>query len=194
MYRSNSDIVVGLDLSLTSTGMAAVRIKGETFQILEWANPKTSATEDWFTRMMHIQTDVVRFVFKHKPSKIFVEGYSYGSRNGRELAGEVNGIVLYQLIAGGFPQQNIHKMISPQGRAKFATGKGNGTKSEVVNYVNQTFGLSLKVKENDIADAIILAFIGYCILHTDRLEHVLNKPQKEVLHKIIEKYGGVINE
>jgi Holliday junction resolvasome RuvABC endonuclease subunit len=195
MFQSNKDIVVGLDLSLTSTGMSAVRIKDGKFQILDWANPKTDSKEDWFTRVNRIQTEVVRFIWKHKPSKIFVEGYSFGSRNGRELAGEVNGIILFQLMTNGYPQEDIHKIISPQGRAKFATGNGKGTKSQVVKYVNETFGLSLKVsKENDIADAIVLAFIGYSILHYNQIEPTLNKPQKEVLQKIFEKHGGLNNE
>lgn len=167
--------------------MSAIRRHSNgTIEVLDMHVVKTKSTEDWFTRRNRIETEILRFVFKHKPLKIFVESYSYGSTNGRELAGEVHGICLFNLIKHGYPQENIYRVVAPQQLKKFITGKGNVTKEEIVVAVNNYFGLSLKNSENDMADAIVLAFIGYCIHHYSQVEHNLNEPQKEVLQKIFE--------
>lgn len=182
----NNDVVVGLDFSLTSPGMSAIRFEGSKLNIIDTGMVKTKSDESWFTRRERIETEILRFVLKHKPVKIFVENYSFGSKNGRELAGEVHGICIYSLIKSGYPQQDIHRVVSPQQLKKFITGRGNAKKPEIVKAVNEYFGLSLKNSENDIADAIVLAFIGYCILRYPQVEQKLNEPQKEVLQKILQ--------
>jgi crossover junction endodeoxyribonuclease RuvC len=183
----NSDVFVGLDFSLTSPGMSAIkRHSNGNIEILDMNVVKTKSDEPWFTRRERIETEILRFVFKHKPEKIFVESYSYGSTNGRELAGEVHGICIFALIKGGYPQENIYRVIAPQQLKKFITGKGNATKKQIVEAVNSYFGLSLKNSENDMADAIVLAFIGYCIKYHAQIEHKLNEPQREVLQKIFQ--------
>lgn len=183
----NNDIFVGLDFSLTSPGMSAIRRHSNgVIEVLDMTVVKTKSEEDWFTRRNRIETEILRFVFKHKPIKVIVESYSYGSTNGRELAGEVHGICLFNLIKQGFPQENIHRVVAPQQLKKFITGKGNASKKQIVEAVNEYFGLSLKLSENDMADAIVLAFIGYCIHHYDLVERKLTVPQKEVLQKILQ--------
>ena len=187
--------IVGIDFSLTSPGVACLTVKEDgTFYFNDFDNVKTTADEPWFDRLKKVQGMVVRFVYKHKPKQVSIENYSFGSRNGREVAGEVHGTVLYKLFEGGFPPERVFRDISPQARAKFATGNGKANKSQVVKAVNEMFGLNFKVKEDDIADACILAYIRYCINHYDLVEPNLNKEQKEVIAKILEKnikpFGG----
>ena len=183
--------IVGLDLSLTSPGMACLQVKEDgTYELLDFATCKTAADESWHTRLKRVNTTTLEFVVKHLPKQIFVEGYSYGSVMGREIAGEVHGVTLFQLLEQGFPPQNIHRSITPQARAKFLTGNGRASKGEVVKAVNEFFGLNLRVKDNDIADACVLAFIGYCINHFDTVEPTLNKDQKAILKKVMENKGG----
>jgi Holliday junction resolvasome RuvABC endonuclease subunit len=179
-------IIVGVDFSLTSPGMSALKVLEDgTFEFIDFDNCTTDSSEDWFSRLQRVQTTVAKFVWKHKPKHISVEGYSYGSTNGRETAGEVQGVSIFKLIENGFPQERIFRDISPQGRAKFATGSGRASKGEVVKAFNEAFGFSFKVKENDIVDACILAYIRYCINHYSLVEPKLNKAQKEVLDKIM---------
>lgn len=161
-----------------------------TYTLIDFDTCKTSADEPWHKRLNRVSTTVLRFVFKHKPKKIFVENYSFGSTNGREIAGEVQGVTLFNLLEHGFPPENLHRNISPQARAKFFTGNGRAKKKEVVQAVNAFFGLSFLMKDNDIADACILAFIGYCINHYDLVEPTLNTDQKDILKKVIENKGG----
>jgi crossover junction endodeoxyribonuclease RuvC len=186
MMSQDNEIYVGLDFSLTSPGMSAIRRHSNgALEIIDAGCVKTKPTEDWFTRRERIETEILRFVFKHNPVKIFVENYSFGSTNGRELAGEVHGICIFALIKGGYPRENIYRVVAPGALKKFITGKGNAKKPVVVDAVNKFFGLNLKKTEDDIADAIVLAFIGYCIQYYSQVEHQLNASQKEVIDKIL---------
>lgn len=171
--------------------MACLQVNEDlSYEFIAFGNCKTDSKEHWHTRMKRIKDTILQFVSEHKPKQIIVENYSFGSRNGREVAGEVHGVTLFHLLDNGFPPENIHRNVSPQGRAKFFTGKGKATKREVVEAVNEYFGLNFLVKDNDIADACVLAFIGYCINHYDQIEPKLNKTQKEVLKKVMENKGG----
>lgn len=188
--------IVGIDYSLTSPGVACLKVNEDlTYELVAFDNCTTDSKEEWFVRLDRVQSMVSRFVFKHKPKQLSIENYSYGSTNGRETAGEVHGISIFKLIEQGFPAEHIHRDISPQARAKFFTGNGRAKKGEVTRAVNAFFGTNFKVtKENDIADACVLAYIRYCINHYAQIEHTLTKEQKEVLKKIMEKnikpFGG----
>lgn len=177
--------IMGLDLSLTSPGMAVLQANGTKIQLLDYLNIKTSANEHWFTRRQKISLTIQDFVTKHHPEVIFIENYSYGSRNGRELAGEVHGIVIYDLINKGFSQDNIYRVISPTQLKKFIVRKGNATKEQVVESINTLFDLELKKNQDDIADAIGIAFIGYCMFYFQEVEQFLDKQQLEVMNKIL---------
>lgn len=180
-----SYVIAGVDFSLTSPGMSAIRVyENEQMEVLDMHSTKTKSDEDWYVRLNRIQTEILRFIFKHKPKRIYIENYSFGSTNGRETAGEVHGVVLYKLIEAGFPTSRIYRTVAPQALKKFITGKGNATKKEVVEAVNKQFGLSLKQKDNDMADAIVLAYIGYCMNHYRFIEPSLTEEQKEVIAKI----------
>lgn len=192
IFESHSSLdhrlYVGLDLSLTSPGMALIREKDDnTIHVVDTKNIKTTKDEDWFTRHTRVREAVMEFVFMSRPRAIFVENYSFGSSNGREIAGEVHGNVLYKLIEEGYPQDRIFRVIAPTRLKKFATGKGNEKKKRpIVEFVNKTFGLNLRVKDNDIADAVVLAFMGYCMFNYPKVEHKLKKYQKETITALIE--------
>lgn len=187
--------IVGVDFSLTSPGVACLKVNEDlSFEFIGFDTCKTTSDEEWFIRLNRVKTTVLGFIFKHKPKFVSVENYSFGSTNGREIAGEVHGTVLFKLFENGYPPERVFRDISPQARAKFFTGKGRATKSEVTKAVNEFFGFNFKMKENDIADACVLAYIRYCINHYTQLEPKLNKHQKEIINKILEKnnkpFGG----
>jgi crossover junction endodeoxyribonuclease RuvC len=187
--------IVGVDLSLTSPGLACLTVYEDlSFKFNDFGNCKTNSDEPWFMRLNRVQKTVNHFIWEYKPKFVSVENYSYGSTNGREIAGEVHGVVLYKLFESGFPPERVFRDISPQARAKFFTGNGRATKPQVTKAVNEFFGFNFKMKENDIADACVLAYIRYCINHYTQLEPQLNTEQKKVINKILEKnnkpFGG----
>ena len=109
--------MMGLDLSLTSTG---VSINGETFSI----KPKTRGIE----RLVEISDRIVNFAVNASPIAVVIEGYSFGSKFSRAHSlGELGGVVKVALHKSGFSIVEV----PPKCRAKFATGNGNASKVDV---------------------------------------------------------------
>lgn len=183
--------IVGLDLSLTSPGLCCLQVgEGGTYFFTDFTTCKTTSDEPWHIRIKRIVDTILLFVAEHKPKRIMIENYSYGSKNGREVAGEVHGAVILSLIQLGFPPENIFRAVSPQSRAKFFTGNGRAVKGDVVRAFNAQFGFNFKVKDNDMVDAGILAFIDYCIVNYTHIEQYLNKDQKEIIKTVSNHKGG----
>jgi Holliday junction resolvasome RuvABC endonuclease subunit len=195
MVRLNKNIIVGLDLSLTSPGMSAVRTGNKPLcDLLDTGNVKTTSSEDWYSRQKAVYQTIVAFVVKHRPAHIIVENYAFGSTNGREIAGEVNGIVLLKLIEAGYPLERIHKDVAPTTLKNIITGSSKATKAQVVKAINELFGLNLKTAQNDIADAIGLAYIGHCIQNFNYIDlSIFTKSQLKSFKTIQEKLGGKLN-
>jgi Holliday junction resolvasome RuvABC endonuclease subunit len=62
------------------------------------------------------------------------------------------------LLAGQYklPFELMH----PSSWRKVTHGKGNAKKEDTLNWVNEVYDLALTAKENDIADAIGIAYAG----------------------------------
>ena len=67
-----------------------------------------------------------------------MEGYSFASRHSQAHSiGELGGVIRLLLWESGIP----YVLIPPTCRAKFATGKGNASKNEVVSAVSARTGI-----------------------------------------------------
>lgn len=134
---------MGLDLSLTSTG---VSIDGSTISI----KSKNKGTE----RLMEIRDEIIRLARQHKVEIVAIEGYSYASRHSQAHSiGELGGVIRVSLREMGIPIV----VIPPTCRAKFATGKGNSGKSEVMSAISAKTGIIWSGGDgNDKCDAWIL--------------------------------------
>jgi Holliday junction resolvasome RuvABC endonuclease subunit len=147
--------VVGLDLSLTSTGMAHGDVT-ESFQ------PKTKGMQ----RLHDILCEVVNIVVKLPDPFVVVEGYSFSSRNSHAHAlGELGGVIRFHLWQRQVPYVDV----PPTCRAKFATGKGNAGKAEVVSAVSARTGRTWVGKgAEDECDAWVLQEMGLCRFNAGR--------------------------
>lgn len=86
---------------------------------------------------------------------VTMEGYSRGSVNRREEAGELSAVTRLALRrCFGYPNYNP-TMVAPKQRALFATGNGNSDKKEVMAACEQKWGQKF-TNDND-ADAYVLA-------------------------------------
>lgn len=145
--------IVGVDLSLTSTGISY----GDTQRAIQ---TKTTG----MARLDAIRTEVVGLL--DLPNPVFIiEGYSFASRNSQShAAGELGGLIRWTLWQAGVGYVDI----PPTVRAKFATGKGNAGKSEVVSSVSARTGIVWEGKgADDMCDAWVLeemgrTYIGSC--------------------------------
>lgn len=159
---------LGLDLSLTCTGMAAIDSKG---YLVETATIKTKASKGLVGRIgrfRHIAASVVSFVEAHSPCSILIEGYSFGSK-GRSLfdIAEAGGIVKSALIG-----LNDHILLIDEVAPSslqlqvtgFGGGRGKAKKEAMKRAVEEIYG-PLGFKESDLYDATGLAILAFWRSH-----------------------------
>jgi len=144
--------MMGLDLSLTSTG---VSINGQTFSI----KSKLRGVE----RLTEISDRIVNSALAAESIAVVVEGYSFGSRFSRAHSlGELGGVVKVALHKAGFEIVEV----PPKCRAKFATGNGNSNKADVLASLQKQFPMRfMDGYSHDECDAWVLEQMAYAKLN-----------------------------
>lgn len=152
---SNLRSVVGLDLSLTSSGVSCEK---HLFTI--------SVASKGAERLHDISTQLEAFLNELNNPSVVIEGYSFASRNSHAHAiGELGGVVRLSLWRNQIPYVEV----PPTCRAKFATGRGNAGKSEVVSAVSARTGIVWSGKgADDLCDAFVLEEMGLVALGRGR--------------------------
>lgn len=154
--------VVGLDLSLTSTGMS----DGLTHHAVQ-TKPEDGCTEE---RFIQILAEVRRFVHGIRTSQdvanlVVIEGGAFSRGTQSAAAEQLSGLrylIRYKLHTWGVP----FAVVTPTCLKTYTTGYGKATKQMMVAAVFQRHGIDLsgvKVKDGryDQADALALAAMGY---------------------------------
>lgn len=136
--------IVGLDLSLTHTGLCSPH--GATDRL------NTPASKiDGHDRLNEILSAVADWT--GHADLVAIEGYSYGSRSSQaHAAGELGGLVRHRLWRTGTPYLDV----PPATLKKYATGKGNAGKDEVITAAVRRGGDLYSGTTNDEADAFWL--------------------------------------
>ena len=134
---------LGLDLSLTSTGFSCSEIIGTL-----------STSHHGTARLYELKKKLEDLLRQTNPDIVAIEGYSFGSRNTQAHSiGEWGGVVRLTLWEKSIPFIEI----PPTCRAKFATGRGNASKSEVMSSISARTGIVWSGKGcEDMCDAWIL--------------------------------------
>jgi Holliday junction resolvasome RuvABC endonuclease subunit len=140
--------VVGLDLSLTSTGVAT--LPDHAIQI------KTTA-KDWpneVRRIGHIWDEVWLQMIEQDTPMVVIEGLSYGSVGGQAFTrGGLHYVVRLELDR----RRCQVVVVPPSTLKKFVTGKGNASKELMVSTVSRR--ACRTISSDDVADALgLLAF------------------------------------
>lgn len=135
--------VMGLDLSLTSTGVC---VDNKTLTVHSLAVGTR--------RLADIRGLIMEIVRDYGVDVVAIEGYSYASVHSRAHSiGELGGVIRVAL----YDEDVAVVTIPPKSRAKFATGKGNANKEEVMSAITTLTGLSWLGKNgNDRCDAWVL--------------------------------------
>ncbi len=149
--------VLALDLSLTSTGYCH---NGESGVI--------SFDEKGPERLRLVRQEVESLALKFKIDAVVMEGYSFASRNSQAHSiGELGGVIRLLLWERGIP----YVVIPPTCRAKFATGKGNASKNEVISAVSAKTGIVWNNPgADDKCDAWILEEMVFAKLGRQRFD------------------------
>lgn len=173
-----SKAVLGLDLSLTATGVA---LPDGSTRLIKLG----SCCNRGMKRLASIRRQVLGMVQESGAELVSVEGYSFGSRDSHAHAlGELGGVIRLALSEAGVPYIDV----PPSSLKKYATGKGNATKELVL--VHAVRRLEYPGSDNNEADALWLRALGLDFLGSP----VVEMPQlnRTALEKIdlIEPIGG----
>lgn len=169
---------VGIDLSWTRTALVALDLGAgnradRTLSIP--TQPKLFACRQ--ARLRHIRQAVLEFVNDVGPQLVAVEGYSFGSKAGRELAGELGGAVRLALWEDAVPFIDV----PPTTLKKFVTGKGNCEKNLILREVFRKWGYA--AEGDDEADAFALAKLAV-EAHAHRAGDAVTKQTAALLEKV----------
>lgn len=159
--------VIGLDLSLSSTGFHKLnlsRTEGASGYI---PTDKLGGME----RIDFILKKIAELV--HEGDFVVIENNAFNAvGSARSKLAELNGIVKFWLWHRGIQ----YTLVAPTTLKKFILGAGKGDKSLIIREVFKAYGLDAAV--DDEADAAVLAHIGLCLIGR---EEPKNKAQREVL-------------
>ena len=160
---------MGLDLSLTSTGMVVLKTDGAAESMT-----LTSKFKD-VVRLADLSEKVRMAIQLYRPKLVVIEGYSFGSQTAVAGLAELGGVVKCAL----FEMQQPFIVVPPARLKKFACGRGNAKKDEIRLAVYKRWGF--EAPTNDEVDAYVLARIGLAYLGYDT---DLIKPQLEVIQAL----------
>jgi len=107
------------------------------------------------------------------PDVVILEGYSHGSSNQAHYLGELGGVIRLALYEAGIPYVDI----APQKRARYATGRGNAGKDDILQAAVHRSGRIFD--SNDAADAWWLWQMG--LAHYDpENPHLVQMPARNL--------------
>lgn len=148
------DWVVGLDVSLTSTGVAIIGDGGfRTGRVLSKGTKGDSLADRHF-RLARLRDEINRLV--PADALVVIEQPSYGSTTGSHH--DRSGLwwmVVNAVLFWGHPIAEV----APATLKRAATGKGNAAKDQVLAAVVKRYP-DADVTDNNIADAVVLAALG----------------------------------
>lgn len=159
--------VVGIDLSLTSTGVAVVNHKGATAvqrvrskapstpRNAKTGKPEPATLEQRHERLQSIWRKVVQLA--RWAELVVVEQPAFSAQGGQHH--DRSGLwwdVVHELLNLGVPLVEV----TPGAVKKYATGKGNAGKDDVLAAVVRRYAAVAEVGNNDEADALVLAAMG----------------------------------
>ena len=169
--------IVGLDISLTSTGCADWWDGQRRSLSHGRAGKVTDTLRQRAARIAESADDTVDWVMSAHPDRVLVEAHTFAAKGGSQH--DRSGLwwtVVGRLIYNDIPVIEV----SPSSLKQFATGKGNATKDQVLLAVARRHP-DIEFTTNDEADAITLVDIGLA-----RWDHTLFEPN-QIQQKVIDK-------
>jgi crossover junction endodeoxyribonuclease RuvC len=143
--------IAGLDLSLTSTGVALVQPGGAVS--VHRVRPPAAAKATVHERLKFLYTEVRQLVYG--ATHVTVEGPSFGSPQGQHKLGGVWWIVMHVLWLDN--PDAVFVSVTPSTLKVYATGRGNRLeKDEIAITVVRRYP-DVDIRNNDMADAFVLA-------------------------------------
>jgi crossover junction endodeoxyribonuclease RuvC len=162
--RTSAFMVVGLDLSLTATGIARVGTVSEPEGVftIKSKGKKTDTVADRAQRLNDLDHSIR--VMIPSGATVVVESPAYNQTGGshHDRSG------LWWLVVSSLVAQRYRVIeVPPQLVKKYATGKGNASKMEVMAQAIRRYG-GFGIDNDNEADALVLAMIGRRLIGSPR--------------------------
>jgi Holliday junction resolvasome RuvABC endonuclease subunit len=137
---------VGLDLSLTGTGIVVVRDGTVIYQNLLHTEPADGSQH---SRISYIVYEVAAVVRRVDPDLVGMEGYAFDKKFGGETLAEIHGVVKHYL----FHEEAPWALTPPQSLKKYALG---GVPQKPKGWTRSNDAWRKEVKKMMIASAVAL--------------------------------------
>lgn len=144
-------LILGVDSSTKSTGWTLMTTDGE---LVEYGLIKTDKDATEIEKIMEHKHYFEKLFKEHSISHTICED-QYMGRNVKTL----KQLVRVSTIAALITTENnaTFDLVYPTSWKKLVNGSGKAKKADTIKYVNETYGTSFKLKDNDIADSISIA-------------------------------------
>lgn len=171
------EVVVGLDPSYTGFGVTVLDPEQGLFR--SWAVKLNGSGVQRLAAVPTMIQDLLGFVQRSGcvVQHICLEGYSPGSKYGREIAGELCGTVKLTLFADFQDPIRFPTIVSPDGVKKFVTGKGGGRKDVILKDILRKWNVDFN--DNNMADSYALARVAGALLFGTEIVY-----ESEVLNRL----------
>ena len=154
--------ILGIDPSLAGTGACVIDHDGTARVTTIGSRPVGSDVLDRYARVRRIARDVTEWA--GPVDAVVIEAPAYGSRQGQQHDRSGLWWLIVERVA---TWTDTVIEVAPTTRAKYATGRGNAVKDEVLIAVVQRYQ-NVGISTNDEADAVVLAHIGARLLDEPR--------------------------
>ncbi|WP_134579543.1 hypothetical protein [Cryobacterium sp. Hh11] len=148
--------VIGIDLSMTSTGLAVIAngiIETHTVK----SKPDAGTLRSFLARSDAIAVDIDNAVRIHRTDLLIIEGMAFGAKSSSLDKIHAHWWLVVKFLCEFVDQEPV--VITSGQRCKYATGKGNAPKDVVLAAVIKRY-TQADPKGNDEADAVIFAAMG----------------------------------
>lgn len=159
-------ISLGWDVAVHSTGIALIRTS-ENFLIIEnldkITTPKAVKDKDALDLFIdQLDNYKEKIIQKYKIDVTVIEDCFFGKSVVTLKALARHSVLVYdrfkrisRMIDFEYPKQARKKVGFNSGKLK-----GHQLKKEIVKFINEIFGLELKMKDNDLSDSLVLSLVG----------------------------------
>ena len=154
---------IGIDTSLTCTGVVVLNADGEIVDKLAIKSPAAKGVLPRANRYSSVVRQVIDCLLIHTPCHVMVEGRAFGSAGYGVLDRcELAGAILLGMVTELTTDQLLSaEELAPTSLKKRVTGSGKGRgkegKKRMKESLDNLYGYDLELETNDVYDALGLA-------------------------------------
>jgi crossover junction endodeoxyribonuclease RuvC len=170
--------IVGLDLSMCESGIT-VWNNGRTESFLvKSKRPKDNSPVNELKRILKIVSDIEEYLVGKEIELVLIENLAFCARNTSALV-QLSALN-YMIRETCYSHDIKFILVAPATAKKFATGKGNAKKDQMMLEVYKRWGMSFS--DNNLCDSYVLAKMGESLINIKK-----NTKEQEECIKLLKK-------